>query len=60
MKKNILKNIVIIALCIIIVLIVVAKVKNNFVYVDDGKVCKKCVVIDKIHYCETYGLESDK
>ena len=52
----------IIALCIIIVLIVVAKVKNNFVYVDDGKVCKKCVIIDKIHYCETYGIdkESDK
>ena len=55
------KNIIIIILCLMIVFIILCKTKNNFVYVDDGKLCKKCVIIDSVYYCETYGVkESDK
>lgn len=63
MKKDILKNIIIIVLCVIVVFMAL-KNKNKFVYINDEKehICRKCIIINKTHYCETYGIdkESDK
>lgn len=57
------RNVIILILCLIIGCILIYKLSNKFVYVNNTKlnICQKCVVIKGNHYCETYGVkESDK
>lgn len=63
MKKEILKTILIIILCIIIGFILAFKKHNKFVYIEDKEKakCYKCVMIDNKYYCEIYiSKEGDK
>lgn len=57
MKKDILKNVAIILLCLTIIIMLVIKVRNKFVYVENENehICQKCVIIDDNYYCQTYG-----
>ena len=63
MKKEILKSILIITLCVAIVFILLIKKQNKFVYVEDDKQgkCYKCVIVDNKYYCQTFiSKESEK
>ena len=63
MKKEILKTILIIILCIIIGFILAFKKHNKFVYIEDKEKakCYKCIKIDNQYYCEiSISKEGDK
>ena len=63
MKKEIIKNILIIVLCLIIGFVIIYKKKNKFVYIEDEKrsKCYRCVIIDNQYFCEvSIEKESDK
>ena len=55
MNREILKNILLIVLCVIIILMLIVKDKNKFVYVENEKkhYCQKCVIVDNEYYCQT-------
>lgn len=63
MKKEVLKTILIIMLCVLIAFILILKKQNKFVYIEDEKQskCYRCVIIDNQYFCEvSIEKEGDK